>query len=502
MTAPVGWWRCRDSWRSSRGAEHPTATDVTPGRYVSGVKMVQAAAAAVALLLSLAGCAPEESAAPVAAEQRSQRVGVPPCEVVAPGTDGSVGDGRALVVWHSVPPTYRALFERLVAEWSTAEELEVELVPFTDTAESLQRFTDASPEERPDLLLAGELSVASLADSGLFVPAAACAERLEVDLVDDLLEPTVSAWSYADRWWGIPFIASTPVLYANRSVLAQGGIDAIPTDPVAFAAAAEAVSVATGRPAFVFDDALPAVVLEQWSARYGEPLVRDPLGAPVGDLTTPASLLALQSLAALVSAGQARQSGDVQAQALVGVYTEPLPTALGIGSSGGIGFLRTAVDSGVVARDDALVGPLPLQGQGALIGGGAWWLSARPGADPARAFDLASWLASAEVQASVAAATGYIPVHKAAPDESVLRDAWAAFPPLRVGWDQVQQSLDAAVVSALQIGPRVELRDLLNRAFARTRQGLDPGLALDEADASLQILLDAWVRTRPTPGAR
>jgi sn-glycerol 3-phosphate transport system substrate-binding protein len=298
---------------------------------------------------------------------------------------------------------------------------------------------------------------------------------------------------------------STPVLVYNRRAFRDAGLDPDrpPTSPDELRATAEQlVERGTVPVGFVFDtrsDGVPGWLVEHWGAQAGvAPLdIEGEAGGtagrpawedgPVVDHFTWLEQMVADGLAASIGANA---GGFADLTALVG---ERPRAAMAFHTSGALGELNDAVDTGLVERAELGVAPLPGPGRGSLPGGAALWLAAGQPADETRAaWSLAAYLASPEVQARLAAISGYAPVTEAAASLEPLRSTWVAHPHLAVPYE-VLVALDTSQVElGISVGPEREIKELLAEALRATLRDGDPAAALAAAAADAHRLLDAY----------
>lgn len=422
-----------------------------------------------------------------------------PVDAFAP-TD-TVAGGRELVVWHIFSGSYFDELDRLVGQWEQSDRgVPVRLEAFGSTDAVLERFRAVPESGRPDLLLGNEVQLATMADSGQFIPAGRCAEATGSDLRGALVPVMAQTWSRGDTWWAVPFAVSTPLLFGNLEVARNAGVAGMPATLDELDDAVAAVVDNGERTGLGYDTGFFAVLIEQWTARMGQPLVATADGVPTARFDTPAATEAMGWITALDRAGDASLLTGEQANVVIEVFAPVAPLPFAVGSSAAMGYIRGFIELGVLNIANVGVGGLPLPGSGALVGGSAWWLVNRPGADPAVAYDLAAWLASPAVQAPFSVRTGYIPVTPGTIDQPEVVEAWQRFPLLRVAWDQVAPGVDGAVVAALQVGPRQQLRELLNDAGLDALDGVPVPDALAAANQGADALLGAYARS--VPGGR
>ena len=77
-------------------------------------------------------------------------------------------------------------------------------------------------------------------------------------------------------------------------------------------------------------------------------------------------------------------------------------------------------------------------------------------------------------------------------DVPLLADLWATYPTLRVAYDVVAAVPADGRFTGPRIGPRQAVREEIALAFQRICDGADPVVALAEADAAAQALIEAY----------
>jgi sn-glycerol 3-phosphate transport system substrate-binding protein len=126
-----------------------------------------------------------------------------------------------------------------------------------------------------------------------------------------------------------------------------------------------------------------------------------------------------------------------------------------------------------------------------MVGGSGVWITTQDPRLAAAGWEVIQVLVGATVQARLAAATGYLPVTRAALDEPELIEAWRQHPQLRVGYDQ---TLDTPVsTSTIGMISRIEreLVAVIDDVAIRVVDGADVDQALATAQELAQGLLDA-----------
>lgn len=438
------------------------------------------AAAALAAALSAGACASEATAPPMTE--------APPAPVACEPEPEPSGE---LELWHTIGSFYEAAVLDAVAAYEGAHPgVDVVVRQFSGHPAVEAALRDARDDELPDLVLGYEHHLVAYHDAGRFVPAQVCIDAAGSTLDDTLLPIVAETWSLDGELQAVPFNVTVPATIVNQPVLDAAGVE-VPATPAEMRSAYERVVASGGRAGLVIDTNAPAWIAENWPAQRGTPIS---VGPGDIDLTDPQLAADLADLAALVDDGLVLDVGRDESlqQVIVPVLTDDQPagTAWYTSSSAGIG--KMLVDLDVNDPDRIAVAPFPSAGDGpgVVIGGGAWWFPAT--AHPGAAFDLASFLAAPEQQAAFAAVTSYVPVTAAAADVPLLADLWATYPTLRVAYDVVAAVPADGRFAGPRIGPRQAVREEIALAFQRICDGADPVVALAEADAAAQALIEAY----------
>ncbi|MGW1764409.1 extracellular solute-binding protein [Streptomyces sp. NPDC002073] len=158
-----------------------------------------ASAAAIALLGTLAGC----------------------------GTSTGSGDGSTLHLvaaeYGDTPATSSKAYWDKITERFAAEnpglEVEVDLYPWADVDREVTRMVKAG--DAPDMALMGAYS--DFAAQGRLYEAS---DLLTVAAEANFLPPLVEAGSVGNKLYGLPFVASTRLLFYNEELFEKAGVDA------------------------------------------------------------------------------------------------------------------------------------------------------------------------------------------------------------------------------------------------------------------------------------
>jgi sn-glycerol 3-phosphate transport system substrate-binding protein len=417
-----------------------------------------------------------------------------------------------LTFWHGMTGELENSLKDVVQGYNASQDkVRVKLQNQGGYEQAIDKYLQSGQNSRPDLIQAPEYAVRVFADTDSFIPVGACIEAAAYDTTD-VLPSALNAYATEGVQWSMPFNMSSPILYFNRSVFEEAGLD--PNDPPTsleeIRDASQAI-VDSGAATYgiVFDtsfDAGGGWFLEQWFAKAGEFYADNENGrsAPATQVNfdNPTGLEIGTWLQSMVDDGLAVNVGDnTSGQDTFLKMVDPSePGAMTIGTSAALGSVLAAIDSGIAgpdfAEEDLGTGqmPGPDGDPTVLVGGASLWIPNDKGdAKAAAAWDFITYAVSADVQSTWAASTGYVPVSSGATDVEPLATTYADDPRFRVAFDQfAATSGDEPTAIGPLLGPQREIRVLTARALATIFNGGDVQEALSTAKADADALLNDY----------
>jgi sn-glycerol 3-phosphate transport system substrate-binding protein len=172
--------------------------------------------------------------------------------------------------------------------------------------------------------------------------------------------------------------------------------------------------------------------------------------------------------------------------------------AFTIGTSGALGSVYDALDSGSVQTDVEIgVGALPgpIAGGPTSAGGAALWNVAN-GSTPeqiAATWDFEQWLVAPAQQARWHVNTGYIPISFAASDDPEVQALWADRPGYQVAYEQLADDNLPPGGGGPVIGGYVEFRNALEDAIeALVLNDADPATVAADFQAAADEAIAAY----------
>lgn len=431
---------------------------------------------------------------------------LPPCDVDA--LDEAAVDGPVeITFWHGMANELGRELDRLTEQYNASQDRVRVNAEFQGGYEqNIDKYLQSNTANRPDLVQMPEYTVQLMVDTKSNVPVQACAEDAGVSL-DEILPAALEAYSTENVNWAMPFNLSNPVLYYNKKIFRDAGLD--PEQPPLTLAEVSEYGVTiqqTGAASYGISlDSAPdgggGWYLEQWLAKAGEfysdndngrsaPSTRVLFDGPTGV----AILTELQDV--VVNGGGVYVGENPSGQDhLLKLADQSQPATMTIGTSAALGPLLTFVEGGIIpgiSTDDIGVGPMPSPNgaPGVLVGGASLWITDGRGADKAAAaWDYITFLTSAEVQSQWAAATGYVPINSGALALDPIKSLYESDPRFRVAYDQVAATPEVPTSRGPVLGPLREVRATAASAVAEVLQGGDPASALTDSAAIANALI-------------
>jgi sn-glycerol 3-phosphate transport system substrate-binding protein len=404
--------------------------------------------------------------------------------------------------WHSMEGTNGQNLDALVAEFNAAHEGEIAVEPVFqgdyDTAIAKYKAAVQS-ESTPALVQIYDIGSRFMMDSGQTVPMQSFIDRDDWDTSD--LQPNIAGYYVVnDVQASMPFNTSMPVLYYNKTLFEQAGLD--PENPPLtleeVGAAAEKLAAVNGGPAqYGFLAAIYGWFLEQEIAANGDLYCEPENGRGEERVSNfsfdnPGAVEFVQWWKDLVDSGVAGNTGRATADAQNAFKTGTIGMTLE--STGALGGMQQAAEQIGFELGVGYYPRLTQNDSGPIIGGASLWISG-PGHDEAEqeaAWQFVQYLAEPATQAAWHVGTGYFPISTSALDEP--EDvAWRAERPQ---FDvAIQQLADTELTPATQgcsAGVMPQARKAVEDALEQALLGADPQTALTEAAESLQGELDDY----------
>lgn len=459
------------------GEDEPASTEAAPATEPSASDPDQPATtddAATPATEPPATLAPTTTTAPLA--------DLPPCPVDAlPTADAPI----EITFWHGMTNELENALVDLTNEYNASQSsVVVDLENQTAYETLIDKYIQSSESNRPNLVQVPEFVVQPFAQSDTFVPIGACLEAAGFD-TSSFLERPLRAYSFEGVQWGMPFNASSPVLFYNKKMFEAAGLD--PAQPpltldevraasqqlIDSGAAAYGLVVDTGR-----DSAISGGSFEQWFGRALEPYADNDNGrsAPATEvyLDSAVGQDLLTWLRDMHADGLSFNAGENPGgQETFFKMADPEdPAAMTISTSAAIGSVVVALGSGLVpglTEADVGVGFLPGPGDeaDAQVGGASLWIPVGgDDAEIAATWEYIEFLVDAQNQSSWADRTGYVPIRFDAADLDPVASTYATDPRFRVSFDQLSTVPAGPAAIRPLLGPQREIRDEVAFAIA------------------------------------
>jgi len=431
-------------------------------------------------------------------------IDLPPCPVDAlDDADGTV----EVLMWHGLTGATDDGIEFLAAEYNASQsKVRVKLEPQGSYDSTIDKYVQTSQGSRPDLVMFPEYVVQQTIDSDSVIPIESCIRASGFDTAT--LQPAaLKAYTTVGVQWAMPFNVSNPVLYFNRSMFSEAGLD--PEQPpqsleelrqysqaiVDSGAASYGVAIDSGT------DSGGGWFIEQWFANAGElyadnengraaPATRVLYDGETGvELMTFIQEMVLDGLAFYVGGNGSGQDNFLK------LADQSEPAAMTIGTSAALGTVFDALDGGLIpglTGDDVGIGPLPGPSgtPTALVGGAALYIVADHGDETAAAaWDFITYLVSAQSQSEWAVQTGYVPIRTDALDLDPVASKYVEDPRFRVAYDQLIGSPDEPALQGPILGPQRDVRVVTALAVAEILEGGDVQAALSAAAEQANLLI-------------
>jgi sn-glycerol 3-phosphate transport system substrate-binding protein len=307
--------------------------------------------------------------------------------------------------------------------------------------------------------------------------------------------------------FGMPFNVSNPVLYYNRKMFEEAGLDPdVPPRTLEELRQFSQQIVDSGAASFGLaidsgTDSGGGWFIEQWFANAGE-LYADngngrlaPATRVLYDEARGVELLTY--VQQLISDGLVAYVGDNAAgsDTFLKLADQTSPAAMTIGTSAGLGTVIAVLGGGLVqglTPEDIGVGPMPGPGPvpTALVGGAALYIVRDHGDEKsAAAWDFITYAVSPEAQSQFVTDTGYVPVRADALEVEPALTKFTTDPRFRVAYDQLIGSPDDPALQGPILGPQREVRSVTARAVAEIFNGGDVQTALSAAAEQADLLI-------------
>lgn len=423
----------------------------------------------------------------------------PECPVDAlEDADGPV----EITVWSNANALPRRTFEAMVADYNESQDrVVVDFEPQGVSFEEVLRKFKLAAEDNsmPDLVLLEDTTTQVMADSGTIIPGQSCydADPDGEEMLDDFLPIAVSSYSVDGALQPVGFDVYTALVYYNRAVFTDAGLDpdVAPGTLEEIRADAEAIK-ASG-----VADPPVAVVAQPWQVEWWltgvhQPVVNQDNGrdglATASEFDSEATSDLFGFWRTMVDDGLANPFPGTEGQTdhLFAMATGS--ASIAIDSSAAVntiaGLLEGDVDPALVedlgvelppdfaGLDlDIGVGAFPgveEPGQG-QIGGGAWYLTnGGTVEEQAAAWDFMKWFNSTEQQIRWAQEGSGLPIVRSAAESPELIDAWKSS--LGGRWNQIALDVLANVDPDFPgplIGDYKATREAIREAYERALIG-------------------------------
>ncbi|MBW7915238.1 MAG: extracellular solute-binding protein [Trueperaceae bacterium] len=336
----------------------------------------------------------------------------------------------------------------------------------------------------PHLVQLYEVGSQIAVDSGIFIPVG---ELGDFDTAD-YIAPVLNYYTIGGQVYSIPFNSSSPILYANKSLMDAAGVAAVPTTFGEIEAACDAAAAAGVLTSDVkcFGVSLNGWFLEQWVAEQGAMLTNNDNGRSARAtevlLTSDAVKNVFNFFKTMNDKGYYTYTGKLEDwDGSDAIFTNG-KVMFHITSTADLVNITNAIGGGF----DMVTGMLPIPDgttrNGVVIGGASVWVVRdHPMEELLVARDFVLYMTNPENMVSWHKATGYYPVRVSSVD--LLREeGWfKEFPNASTAFDQLLETIPNTATAGALMGTFQATRTIVEQAIQKVLAGASVDSALEEA---------------------
>lgn len=329
-------------------------------------------------------------------------------------------------------------------------------------------------------------------DSGIFAPAQEIIEECGIQVNwDQYLDPVMSYYTIAGAVNSFPWNSSNPILYYNKTILDQAGIE-VPEKPT-FEEIAEIGRqiVAGGYADYAITWPLHSWFVEQWFAEQGQELVNNANGRadrPTEIYLTSEAGKRLFTWWGQLYADKIWVNPGFEAWGEARRIFLSQKSAMLITSTSDVRFLTDAArENGFEVATAYLPVPAGVERNGVVIGGASLWIARDvPAEARCAAAEFVLWMSATPQTIRWHQNTGYFPITKAAV-EVLEREGWFdQNPNFRTAFNQLLETKVSPATQGAVMGAFLEVRTIIGQAFEQVMADVDAGKSVEEAvDAAL-----------------
>lgn len=412
-------------------------------------------------------------------------------------------DGPVTVsFWHSMDGTNEETLNGLIDDFNSQHEGEIVIEPVFQGAydDAITKYkTAVQSSSTPALVQIYDIGSQFMMDSGTVTPMQSFIDRDGYD-VSDIQENIAGYYTVDDEMWSMPFNTSMPVLYYNKSLFEEAGLDPdeAPLTLDEVREAAEKLSKKNGGPAeFGFNAAIYGWFIEQEIAANGG-LYCSPDNGRGSERATEFTFDNEDAVtfaswwADMIDDGISGNTGRATADAQDAFKSGTIGITLE--STGALGGIKEAADA---QGFELGVGYFPRIEQndfGPIIGGASLYIvgEGHSDAEQEAAWQFVQFVSEPASQATWHTGTGYFPVSKAALEEPEDVQWREEFPQFDVAVQQLNDTELSVPTQGCAAGVMPQARKAVEDALEAIVQGGDAQEELTKATESLQGQLDDY----------
>ena len=407
-----------------------------------------------------------------------------------------------IVFWHSLIRSNAEWLQKATDAFNASQDkVKVKLAQQPSYQDTFTKYkAGLQSGDLPDVVQMEETTVQQMIDSRSTVPMQACIDADSYD-TKPFVPRALAYYAAGGVQRAMPWAISSPVLFYDKAKFKAAGLD--PDKPPATLADVKRDSqilVDKGVAKHGITLKIAPYIYEFLLAKSNGEYVNHGNGrrsrADEANFTSKTSLDILRWWKGMVDSGLALNTGaDLNNIDHLLALTNG-GAAMTIESSSAIGPIEAVLKSGDFGNLAVTTAPLPsLTGKGGVpVGDGALWLpNASSPAKTAAAWEYTKYLVSAQQQAALSIAGGYVPARTDATEVPALKAHWKANPSYEVAYTQlVDGPLNDATVGSL-IGEYQATRNAIRDGMIRMlRYDRSPEDAAKEAKGEADIAMQEY----------